>query len=84
MATIGRPTKKYNVKNCAVAHVDDPESGYSPEYYQHTDAFMIELQDSSRTEVEAISNNNPIEINITGEMNEGGVMAYGETFERVE
>lgn len=84
MATIGRPTKKYNVKNCAVAHIDDPESGHSPEYSQHTDAFMIELQDSTRTAVESISNNNPIEINITGEMNVKGVMAYGETFERVK
>lgn len=70
MASIGIPTKKYNVYNQLVGKTGSSESQHAPEYFQNPEGFYCEILTDTRTEAECVSNNNPIDVTITGEMKE--------------
>lgn len=67
MASIIAPTRKYNVYNQLVGHRESRDAGHDPQYYQNTEDFYAEVLDNTRLELECVSNNNPIDITITGE-----------------
>lgn len=68
MASIGKPTKKYNVYNQLVGQRETRDSAHAPEYYENPEGFYAEIISSTRMDVECVSNNNPIDVTITGEM----------------
>lgn len=68
MATIAKPTKKFNVYNQLIGKKENAGSAHAPEYYENPDGFYCELLTSTRTNVEAVSNNNPVDITIMNEL----------------
>lgn len=67
MAIIGKPCRKWNVDNCVLAKVESFNKK-STEYTQNTDKYLIELDSSSRIDIDQESENNPTEFTITGKL----------------
>lgn len=68
MASIAKPTKKYNVYNQLIGKKETADSAHAPEYYENEGGFYCEILTSTRRNVECISNNNPLICVITGEL----------------
>ena len=68
MASIARPTKKFNVYNQLIGKKEHANSAHAPEYHDNQTGFYCELLTSTRTNVECVSNNNPIDITIMNEI----------------
>ena len=70
MASIAKPTKKFNVYNQLIGKKENPDSAHAPEYYENPNGFYCELLTSTRSAVECVSNNNPVDITIMNEIKE--------------
>ncbi|MDE6491930.1 MAG: hypothetical protein K2L37_02125, partial [Lactobacillus sp.] len=63
------PTKLYNVQNCPVGTITSiqEEKGEHPaDFGAFPNFFYMELLESTKTDVEVPSRNNPVPINVTG------------------
>ena len=67
MAKILTPTKEYYVDNCPVLHMNEEVEGDHPlGFDEYPQFFLYEVDDGTRLDVEVPSNNNPVSINLTG------------------
>lgn len=71
MANLLKASKKYNVQNCPVGVItaSQESKGEHPEdFSDYPQFFYMELLESTKTDVEVPTRNNPVPINVTGEI----------------
>ena len=67
MATMLNPSKEYYVDNCRCLHMNVEVEGDHPSGFEDFPQFFLyEVDDDTRLDVEVPSNNNPVSINLTG------------------
>lgn len=67
MATLLTPSKSLFIDDCQCLHMNNNINGDHPSGFDdHPDKFVIEVFDETRIDSEVPSDNNPLLINITG------------------